>query len=379
MKVLFACGGTAGHVNPALAVAARLKNENSGMHIQFVGNPEKMEARLVPGAGFDFVPLKILGFQRRITAENIGRNFQALYCLLRSAREVKRILADFGPDVVVGTGGYVSGPVLRQAAKLSIPTLALESNAYPGVTTKLLARYVDRILLAVPETKAHLPKKVTCVVTGNPVRSEIFSANRTAAREKFGVGERVCVVSFGGSLGARRINEAIAELIGAAYLHDNSMNLHHIHATGGYGIDSFREMLESKGVPANSEHLDIREYIEDMPECLAAADLVICRSGAMTLTEIEAAGKASILIPSPNVSENHQYHNAMVLVKRGAAIVIEEQDLTFDNLYKTVCSLVSDPQELSNMGRNAQRMAIRDADLRICNEIYKIQGAKAKV
>jgi len=378
MKVLFACGGTAGHINPALAVADRLTKENDGVRIRFVGNPDKMEARLVPEAGFDFIPLKIEGFQRRITAENVKRNFLAVLYLLRSGREVKRILAEFAPDVVVGTGGYVSGPVLRQAAKMGIPTLTHEANAYPGVTTKLLARYVDRVLLAVPAAKEHLPKKAQCVVTGNPVRSEIFSANRIAAREKLGVKDRVCVVSLGGSLGARRINEAMEQLIAAVHSDGKDINLHYIHSTGRSGAESFLKMLKEKGVPENAAHLDIREYIDNMPECLAAADLVICRSGAMTLTEVEAAGRASILIPSPNVSENHQFHNAMVLAKRGAAIVIEEQDLTGAALYEAVRTLVSDPQELMNMGRNAQALAVTDADSRICDEIYRAKAENAK-
>ena len=374
MRVLFACGGTAGHINPALAVAARLKSENSTVKICFVGNPEKMESRLVPKAGFDFMPLKIEGFQRRITPENIRRNLRAISYLLRSIKEARRIIAQFNPDVVVGTGGYVSGPVLRQAAKMKIPTLAHESNAYPGVTTKILARYVDKILLATPAAKGHLPKKAHCVITGNPVRAEILSANRIAARERLGVSDKVCILSLGGSLGAHRINEAVAQLIAQSYHKNKMINLHHIHATGKYGVESFPEMLKSADVPLEYAHLDIREYIDDMPDCLAAADLIICRSGAMTLTEIEAVGKASILIPSPNVSENHQYHNAMVLANRGAAIVIEERELTGEGLFETVNSLVSDPQELLNMGRNAGRMAILDADIRICNEVSKVRN-----
>ena len=379
MKVLFACGGTAGHINPALAVATRLKSENSDVQIQFVGNPEKMEARLVPAAGFDFVPLKIEGFQRRISTENIKRNLSAIHCLMRSTKEVKRILAQFKPDVVVGTGGYVSGPVLRQAAKQDIPTLTHESNAYPGVTTKILARYVDCVLLAVSEAKAHLPKKAHCVVTGNPIRPEILDAKRAASRERLRVGDKICILSLGGSLGAQRINEAMAELIAATYLHDKNANLHYIHATGRYGADSFPEMLAAKHVPADCESLDIREYIDDMADCLAAADLVICRSGAMTLTELQAAGRASILIPSPNVSENHQYHNAMVLANRGAAVVVEESRLAGDLLYDTVKSLMSDPQKLVDMGLKAQSLAVTDADSRICDEIYRIHDAKLKI
>jgi UDP-N-acetylglucosamine--N-acetylmuramyl-(pentapeptide) pyrophosphoryl-undecaprenol N-acetylglucosamine transferase len=366
MKVLFACGGTAGHINPALAIASALKKENPGVVIRFVGNGEKMEARLVPKAGYDFVPLRVEGFQRKLTMENIRRNVQALGCLLRSTKEVRRILGEFRPDVVVGTGGYVSGPVLREAAKQGYHTLTHESNAYPGVTTKLLAKYVDKVLLVAEKAREYLPKSASCVVTGNPVREELFRVNRREAREKLGAGDRVCVLSLGGSLGAARVNESIAELI--AYFQGTG-ELHHIHATGRYGAEGFPDLLKAKGVKTDAPHLDIREYIDDMADCLAAADLVICRSGAITLAELQAVGRASILIPSPNVAENHQYHNAMVLQNRNAAIVIEEKDLTGGILCETVGNLVSDPQELQNMGQNAAAMAITDAGKRICDEI----------
>jgi UDP-N-acetylglucosamine--N-acetylmuramyl-(pentapeptide) pyrophosphoryl-undecaprenol N-acetylglucosamine transferase len=360
MKILFACGGTAGHINPALAVASRLKKENMGVEICFVGHPEKMEARLVPQAGFGFVPLVVEGFGRGLSIGSVKRNIRAVKCLLRAGKEVRRILGEFRPDIVMGTGGYVTGPVLREAAKQGIPTLTHEQNAYPGVTTKLLARQVDRVLLAFPAAREHLAKKANFVVTGNPVRAELLDVNRAGARKRLGVKDKVCIVSFGGSLGARRFNEAMAQLISGI----GSKNLHFIHATGKNYADEF---------PIKpGAHLDIREYIDDMADCLAAADLVICRSGAITLTELQTVGRASVLIPSPNVTENHQYHNAMALANRSAAIVIEEKNLTGEGLCEIVESLVNDPQELIDMGKNAAMLSIPDADRRICEEIMAV-------
>ena len=367
MKVLFACGGTAGHINPALAVAAVLRQENRDTGILFVGNPERMEARLVPEAGYDFAPIRVEGFQRKLTPANIKRNASAIYRLITAPGRVREILDAFRPDVVVGTGGYVSGPVLHEAAKLGYPTLTHESNAYPGVTTKLLAREVDVVLLAVEQAKEHLPKNGKYIITGNPVRPELTRANRDDARRKLGVGGRICIVSLGGSLGAERINEAMAETIAHFFTEGR---LHHIHATGSYGVDSFPVSLRRHGLcPLGKEHLDIREYISDMADCMAAADLVICRAGAITLSELQTVGRASILIPSPNVSENHQYHNAMVLAEKNAAVVIEEKDLTGKLLCDTVKELIDDPQELVNMGRNAASMARLDAAKHISAEI----------
>ena len=372
MKILFACGGTAGHINPALAVAGVLKAEHKNITIRFVGNPNKMEAQLVPQAGYDFSPLVVEGFQRSLSPENIKRNFHALACLMRCGGEVRRILADFKPDVVVGTGGYVSGPVLREAAKQKIPTLTHESNAYPGMTTKILAKSVNRVLLAVEKTKEYLPKKCDCVVTGNPVRAELFGVPRESARKSLGVPvDKICVLSLGGSLGAARVNQAVAELI--AHFYPENI-LHHIHATGQYGTESFPTLLQEKGINADAANLDIREYINNMAECLAAADLVICRAGAITLAELQAVGRASVLIPSPNVAENHQYHNAMVLQNHNAAVVLEEKDLNGDSLCETVKNLLSDPQELKNMSQNAAAMAMPDAAKMICKEIMALYG-----
>ena len=371
MRVLFVCGGTGGHINPALAVAGYLKKQHPNAQILFAGSPLGMEAGLVPKAGFDFAPIKVKGFQRQLSWRNLKNNMMAVVYLTTSGYRSRQILREFRPDVVMGTGGYVSGPLVRQAAKMGIPTLTHEQNAFPGVTTKLLSKYVDRVMLAVPEAKKYLNPNARFVVTGNPVREAFFTADRNAVRKKMGLEGKICVLSFGGSLGARRVNEAMAELIAH---NQNNPNIFHIHATGAYGTELFPQLLKEKGI-TNSKtnpNLDIREYIYDMPECFAAADLVIGRSGASTLSELEAAGKASILIPSPNVAENHQYHNAMTLVRKDAAVVIEEKDLTGKRLCDAFDRLFADPERLRRLGENAASLAINDANDRIYRQIIEL-------
>ncbi len=373
MRILFACGGTAGHINPALAVASQIRREHKDWAFLFAGNPNGMEATLVPKAGFDFAPVEIYGFQRSLSPHNIARNLKAAACLAASNGKVKKIISGFKPDLAMGTGGYVSGPVLLKASKMGIKAITHEQNAFPGVTTRLLAGHIDKVLLAVPNAMEYLPKSGKYTVTGNPVRREVLLADREESRAALNVGNRICLLTFGGSLGASRINEAVADVM-AHYANKNRRGrLHQIHATGRYGSELFPRLLSERGVDAAGDpHLDIREYIHNMPECLAAADLVLCRAGAISLSELQAAGRASILIPSPNVAENHQYHNAMVLANKNAAIVIEEKNLTGELLLETLEQLISDPQELENLGKNASAMAIADACERICREVYSL-------
>jgi UDP-N-acetylglucosamine--N-acetylmuramyl-(pentapeptide) pyrophosphoryl-undecaprenol N-acetylglucosamine transferase len=297
-----------------------------------------------------------------------------LYLLARSGPRAKKILREFDPDVVMGTGGYVSGPIVRKAHQLGYKTITHEQNAFPGVTTKLLAPDVDRLLIAMEgaRTRLHLKDTGKLVFTGNPVREAVLTANRDAARRSLGVGDRICIVSFGGSLGARRINEAVADVMA---WHKGEENIHHIHATGSYDYEDFLTMLDERGINlADKPHLDVREYIDNMPTCLAAADLVICRAGAITLSELECAGRASILIPSPNVAENHQYHNAMELVNRGAAEILEERDLSGETLIAKLQALCAEPDRLRQIGEAASSMAICDANDRIVREIVRLAG-----
>lgn len=362
MKVLFTGGGTAGHINPALAVAGYLRQKEPETEILYVGNRSGMEERLVQKAGYPMALITISGFQRKLTPKNIVRNFQTVRRVFTATAEAKKIIQDFAPDVCVGTGGYVSGPVIREAAKLGVPCVIHESNAYPGVTTKMLSKAVKTVMLAVPDAKKYFDSSVNCTVTGNPVRSEVLAAEREASRNALGLDSRPLVLSFGGSLGASVLNRAAAYMLAQSA---KEKKYQHIH---GYGQHDEKFMAETKEFGLNQEEnpqIRLLEYIDNMPQCLSAADLVIGRAGAMTLTEIEAKAKASILVPSPNVAENHQFHNAMALVRRGAAEIIEEKDLTGEALWRKVEKILSDPERLASLGENAGKMEIIDANERI--------------
>ncbi len=366
MHILFAGGGTAGHINPALAVAGYIKEKHPDAKISYIGTANKLEARLVPAAGYDFYTIEVAGIQRKLTPKNIIHNMDAVYKMFTSSAKAKKLIRNLNPDIVVGTGGYVSGPVLRTAAKMGFKTAIHEQNAFPGITTKALSNLVDAVMLAMPEAKVFLKLKNPPVITGNPIRQELLNTDRTKAREKLGVeDDRPLILSFGGSLGARAINEAVTELIKA---HNNTKKYYHIHGAGKSGYETMLKTIK-QDCGELAEEITVREYIDDMDICMAAADLVICRAGAITLGELSACKKPSVLIPSPYVAENHQFHNAMTLKKVGAAEIIEEKDLNGELLCKTVFELLSDSKKLKEMSKNAEKAAIIDANERIYNVI----------
>ncbi len=371
MKVLLAGGGTAGHINPALAIAGYIKNKRSDAEFLFIGNRGGMEQRLVPQAGFEIKSITISGFKRSFSPKSILENVKTVSRTFTSSREAKKIIAEFKPDICIGTGGYVSGPVIRPAAKMGIPCIIHEQNAYPGITNKMLAKSVKKVMLAVPDAKKYFDKNVDFVITGNPVRQEILTAKKEESRKELGLDNRPVVLSFGGSLGARKINEAVADLVARSGIDGRYQ---HIHAYGSYG-DWFPQLVEEKGTDiADCPNLDIRPYIDNMPTCMAAADLVISRAGAITLSEIQAMGKPAILIPSPNVAENHQYHNAMALVNAGAADIIEEKDLTGAALMRKTDKMLLNPEKLEKYSENSRKMAITDANERIYSVVKKVLG-----
>lgn len=358
MKIIFAAGGTGGHINPALAAAGEIRENYPDAEILFVGTKDKMEAKLVPQAGFAFEGIAMSGFQRKLSVENIIKNIKTVWRVLFSGFAVKRIIKKFNPDVVVGFGGYVSGPVVRKAAKMGIKTAIHEQNAFPGVTNKLLAKNADAVMVAVPKAKEYLECKNEPIVTGLPVRNEILRADKDFARAEMGIKDDETVIfSFGGSLGAKTINTAMVDII-AEFA--NEKNCRFIHGYGQYG-KWVPDALKEKGVDIGNKNIDVREYIYDMDKCLAAADIVVCRSGASTLSELQTVGKASILIPSPNVSENHQYHNAMTLVNASAAYVIEEKDLTHEKLSTALRELIDNPGLRKEMEENAKKLAVADS------------------
>ena len=368
MRILFAGGGTAGHINPALAIAGYIREKHPDAHISYIGTSDKLEAKLVPEMGYNFRTISVAGFQRKLTLKNIGKNISAAGKALTSSINARKILKEIQPDVVVGTGGYVSGPVLREAAKLGIKTAIHEQNAYPGVTTKMLAPHVDAVLLAMPEAEKYLKLKKKPYITGNPVRKELLNITYEQARQTLGIDSRPMILSFGGSLGARRINEAVSGLI---EWHNGTDKFYHIHGTGKSGYESVINYFKEKNITL-SDKIDIREYIKDMNVCMAAADLVICRAGAITLSELLACGKPAILIPSPYVAENHQYHNALTLKHIGAAEIIEEKDLTTEKLIDVVDKLIENKSKLSAMSNAAKNGAIIDANERIYEIIMQL-------
>ena len=375
MKFLFATGGTAGHINPALAVASYIRDNYKDAEIMFIGTADHMESRLVPNAGFAFKTIEINGFKRSFSPKAIVANVKPVFKLIKSEQESKKIIRDFAPDVVIGFGGYVSGPVLQEAAKLHIPCCIHEQNAYPGITNKQLAKQVDRVMLTVEDAAKHLDCKNEPTVTGLPVRGELLNKSKKSAREELSVPDgKYLVLSFGGSLGAAPLNDSMFDIL---LRHADDGSVYHIHSVGTNGAEYLDKFVE-KGFERVSDTVvrkatvEVRKYIDNMDVCMAAADLVVGRAGASSLSEIEAMGKASILVPSPYVAENHQFHNAMALVNRNAARIIEEKDLTAESLSNMIDSLLSSQEQLFEIEKNAKSMAVLDSRERIADIIISL-------
>lgn len=367
-RILIAAGGTGGHINPALGTAGYIKEKAPDAEIIFAGTKDKMEARLVPQAGYELKTIEISGFYRSFSPSAIKHNIGTLSKLLKSSSQAKKIIKDFEPDLVIGFGGYVSGPVLRMAAKLGIPTAIHEQNAFPGVTNKALAGRVDRVMLTAKQAEKYMKPKNPCVITGLPIRGDILKADPDFAKAELDLDGKPLVLSMGGSLGAKPVNDAVLGMI-IKKCKDNDCVF--LHATGKGG-DWFAEELKKAGIdPEKQKNVCVVEYI-DIPKCLPAADLVISRSGASTLSELQALGKPSILIPSPYVTENHQYHNAMALVENNAAVILEEKDLTPDSLTQKADELLHNRERLEEIGRNAKAMAVSDATERIYETLCEI-------
>lgn len=356
MKVLFSCGGTGGHINPALAIADTLQSYDNGTKFLFVGAVGGMEGRLVPKAGYDIDFVKVRGFKRSLSLSNIKAAVEAV----TSVSAAKKIIKRFSPDVVVGTGGYASWAAVRAAAKLGILTLIHEQNAFPGVTTRRLSEYADRVCISFDESRKYFDASVggKLSLTGNPVRPEIVSADRSSARKELGLKDEIYIVSFGGSLGAEKVNEYVFSML-ESFVKGNPA-VRAIHATGRGGSEKYGAIAASKGL-SGAPNIEIREYIFDMYRHLAAADIVICRAGAITIAENCCLGKASVLIPSPNVTDDHQYKNAKVLADAGAAVLLKESETDGERLTETVKRLAFDREELARMGKAALSLAKADA------------------
>ena len=359
MRFLLVCGGTAGHINPALAIAAELGRIIKGSEFLFVGSGREMEKRLIPGAGYKLENVTISGFARGISPRHIKANFKMLRNLVASAKESEQIIRDFKPDAVIGTGGYVCYPVLKKAAQMGIPTLLHESNAVPGVTTKMLSGRVDKIMVAFPDVKKYYKKPENVIVTGTPVRQDFSAMTKQEAREKLGVDNRPLVVSFWGSLGASVMNGYMVDFI-AENCKSGAFN--HIHATGGgeAGFNKLKAALKEKGIKNIPKNVDLRPYIDNMGTVMTAADLVMCRAGASTIAELTMMGKPSILVPSPNVTNNHQEKNARAVERAGGAKVLLEPECNGKILYDAAVEITGNKNMLSKMIEGALSLGVKD-------------------
>lgn len=355
MRILFAGGGTAGHINPAVAVANFIKEKEEKCEFLFVGTKEGMESTLVPKQGFDIRYINIHGFERKLNFKNVKTVFE----IFSSVSKTKKIIKEFRPDVVMGTGGYVTGPVMYAAHSLKIPTLVHESNAYPGVTVRISSRFVDVVALGMKEAALFLPENKRIEVTGNPIRPSILSGNQFEAKRKLGLDERKVILIFGGSLGANKINMAAVDWISDTVKDGKYQVIMSAGRNNQY--TGVMERFAQNGINIeNYNHVRVHEYIYDMDLALNAADLIIARSGS-SVSEMTALGKPAILIPSPYVAGNHQEHNARAVEASGGAVVITEENLSASALNETVNCILGDEEKLRNMSMGAKSIGICDA------------------
>lgn len=376
MRVLMTGGGTGGHVNPAIAIANNIRENIPGSVIEFVGTSRGIENKLVPKEGYKLRHVEVQGFKRKLTPYNI----KSAWLALTSPRKAKKILREFAPDLVVGTGGYVCWPLLKAAASMGIPTAIHESNAIPGVAVKMLAGCVDRIYTNFDATAAALGEAYAdkIVKVGNPIKPEFSSLDYTAAREKLGINGKYkhLLLSCGGSMGAEKVNDEMLD-----FMRDYTKNHHellHIHSTGAIEYEAASAKAREYGLD-KCENISVREYIYNMPEIMAAADIVVSRAGAMTLSELAALGKCSVLIPSPHVADNHQYKNAKVLADAGAALLFEEKELTGGVIGEALSDLLDNGEKRSSMSKNIKTFALPDANRSIYFDLCElVKSAKSK-
>ena len=372
MNLVFTCGGTAGHINPAIAVANEMRRRCPDCKVLFIGAQGHMEEKLVPQAGFELRTLPGSGLSRKLNAKGIRQNIHAVQCVLNAVKACREIFREFQPDVIIGTGGYASFPALYAGSKMGIPTCVHESNAVPGVTTKMVAKRASRVLVAFEESVGYYADPSKVEVVGMPLQQGFIYADKQEARRQLGLGEEDHVVlSAFGSLGAKHMNEMVAELF--CMEKEEGFPFHHIHATGGFGWEWMPELLQKDGLDLpHTPAIDMREYIYDMPLEMAASDVVISRSGAATCNEIAASGTPSILIPSPNVTNNHQERNARVLSDRDAAVTILEKDCTAQKVMAEIKSLLEDETRRENMSKTLKSMVRLDSAQRICDIIEEL-------
>ena len=362
MKVIMACGGTGGHIYPALAIADTIKMKNPDAEVMFIGTQRGMENEIVPAHGYPIKTIPASGIKRK----QIWKNVKTCKDTLEGYSQAKAIIKSFQPDIVIGTGGYVCGPVVRAAHKLGIKTAIHEQNAYPGMTNKILSRYADKVFLSFEESKKYFKRERDIYLTGNPLRRGFVMSDKKVARDRLGVKENeMIVLCFGGSLGSPRINELMTKMI---EVFNGVEDVSIFFVTGKIHYKKIeQELKESLGTW--KDNIRLFEYIENMPEYMGAADVIISRAGALTVAELTACGKPAILIPSPYVTGNHQYFNARVMADKGAAVLIEEKDLNDDAVIGVISQMRANGDILRNMEKNSKSLAKTDAAEKIYHEL----------
>ena len=370
MRFLFTCGGTAGHINPALAVAGRLRELFPDCAVLFIGAEGKMEMQLVPREGYEIRGIEITNISRGHSLGDIAHNLNTLKNVAVSLEKARKIIKEFAPDAVIGTGGYVCYPVLSAAQRLHIPTLIHESNAVPGLTTRLVSKRVDRIMVGFEESREKYPDPSRVIATGTPVRGSFSSYTRESAKKQLGIpDDKPLVVSVWGSLGAAHMNGVMTEMIP---MMKDGAPFRLVHAAGSMYYGGVCDALSQSAPDCAEFGVDVREYIYDMPRVMAAADLVLCRAGASSLAELTFMGKPAVIVPSPNVTENHQEKNARVLEKAGGAKVLLEGEFDASSLYGLICELLQDDERLRSMQTAMRSLAVPDASDRICGVILDL-------
>ena len=374
MRVIIAAAGTGGHINPGLAIANKIKEEEPDSEIIFIGTPRGLENDLVPRAGYGLKKINAYGLSKKLSIDNLKK----ICSTISATGDAKKIIKEFKPDVVVGAGGYICGPVVWAAKKMKVPVVLHESNAFPGKAVKVLSKKADTVLISFEEARSRIPNAKNIVFTGTPVKIE---KREYSAEEKNKILQTVnldsnlpIVLVFGGSQGAQKINEAIIGII------ENKMNKDYqiMWATGPKQYEIIKNELAQKNIDIEKiDNAKIVPYIYNMEEIMNVSNIIVARSGAMTITEISNLGKPSILIPLPNVSQDHQLRNAEVLQKIGAAQIILNNELEKDILNKEIIEIASNKVKMKEMGEKASTKSVKNVQEKIYAEIKKIvKGGK---
>ena len=370
MRAILTGGGTGGHIYPAVSIAREIQRRYKDAEIIFVGTAKGLEAKIIPKEGFLLKTIKVRGFERKLTLKNFVAVKEAMF----SISKARDIIKDFKPDIVIGTGGYVCGTMVLTAAMMGIPTIIHESNAFAGMTNKLLFRFVDKIALNFEEAAKYFKNAKKVVITGNPIRADLFDITKHEGSIKLGFDENIpLVLVTGGSRGARKINQSIMSFAEEC---SKSGKYQLLHMTGDTQYDSVLQSYKERNIDTYSSNIKVVPYLYNMPYALAACDIVIGRCGAMTLSEITALGKPSILIPLPSAADNHQEYNGRALEKKGAAIVILEKNLSEERLKNTVLELINNKEKLEKTAVNSKKLGVQDAAGKIGDIISKLIDLK---